>query len=88
PSPPTAASDTVKFSGVSDAEAASYATAVPGYPCAKVPAHVWKHKSENKFLAVFDGKRVLLNEAQFLSLDKGAHPELYAKAGPSTSPDF
>jgi len=88
PPPAPVTSATAKLTGVSDTEAADYQVAVPGYPCAKVPAHVWKHKSENKFLAVFDGKRVLLSEGQFLSLDQGAHPELYAKASPTSSPDF
>lgn len=71
------------LSGVSDAEAADFSIPVEGYPTAKAPVYVWKHKSQDEFLAVGAGKRIRLNKAQFLSLDKGAHPELYAK-GPKT----
>lgn len=77
------------FTGVSDAEAANYTIPVEGYPTAKAPMYLWKHKSQDEFLAVFEGKRLKLNKAQFLSLDKGAHPEFYAKAAkplPKTPP--
>ncbi len=75
-----ASSGPTSFTGVSDAEAANYTIPVQGYPTAKAPVYLWKHKSQDEFLAVFDGKRLKLNKAQFLSLDKGAHPEFYAKA--------
>lgn len=77
----TASSGPTSFTGVSDAEAANYTIPVEGYPTAKAPLYLWKHKSQDEFLAVFEGKRLKLNKAQFLSLDKGAHPEFYAKAG-------
>lgn len=88
---PAAAASTgpTSFTGVSDAEAANYTVPVEGYPTAKAPLYLWKHKSQDEFLAVFEGKRLKLNKAQFLSLDKGAHPEFYAKAGkpvPKTPP--
>ena len=78
---PSAASSSTPstFSGVSDPEAADYNQPVPGYPTAKAPMYLWKHKDKNEFLAVFEGKRMKLNEAQFLSLHKGAHPELFSK---------
>lgn len=75
-----ASSGPTKFSGVSDAEAANYTIPVAGYPTAKAPMYLWKHMSQDEFLAVFEGKRLKLNKAQFLSLDQGAHPEIYAKA--------
>ncbi|MCC6273776.1 MAG: hypothetical protein IT572_09955 [Deltaproteobacteria bacterium] len=77
----SAGSEPTNFTGVSDAEAANYTVPVEGYPTAKAPVYLWKHKSQDEFLAVFEGKRLKLNKAQFLSLDKGAHPEFYAKAG-------
>ncbi len=98
PAAPPTVSATPTYSGLSDAEAADYTVPVPGYPTEKAPIYVWKHKSREEFLAVGAGKRVKLNQAQFLSLDKGAHPELYAKGpkplpkGPApkplTTPDF
>lgn len=75
-----ASSGPTSFTGVSDAEAANYSIPVEGYPTAKAPLYLWKHKSQDEFLAVFEGKRLKLNKAQFLSLDKGAHPEFYAKS--------
>lgn len=88
---PAAAASTgpTSFTGVSDAEAANYTIPVEGYPTPKAPMYLWKHKSQDEFLAVFEGKRLKLNKAQFLSLDKGAHPEFYAKAAkplPKTPP--
>lgn len=76
----SASSSSTNLSGISDAEAAEYTIPISGYPTTKAPVYLWKHKSQDTYLAVGSGKRVKLGSTQFLNLDKAAHPELYGKA--------
>lgn len=65
---------------VSDAEAAEYTKPVPGYPVeGKLPVYIWKHKTEDKFLAVKDGMRARLPLGNFISLHRQFHPEFFQK---------